>query len=184
MTTTTHQQDVDARVAKRTATIVSAASPATSETIATMHAVASQQSAEAEELLRVQSSRVSRISDLLDTESRLRTELECLRSIEGIAANGAANGAQALDYYVAAFGGSSPHAPNQWRQLTDEMMRAAVVAPQIPNAIKVREDEIASGRREMQQLGKEGSIDLVTLAEALKKERQLHEHVGWMARLK
>ena len=36
----------------------------------------------------------------------------------------------------------------------------------------------------MQRLGKDGGIDLVALAAALKKERQLHEAVVWTARLK
>ena len=110
-----------------------------------------------------------RIEGLLAKAHKLRNEIESLRIIVGTDGQRETNARQACQYFVGMIDGDG-FATQNWARITEEMNRAAIVAPVVPSEIALREAEIESAQSEIQQLTSAHGIEVEALKAALREQ--------------
>lgn len=180
-TITTHQADVDARLAARGRATISAASPSSAAAVADLQTAATDAAYKAAEAERAVTAACREIETKLQSLSRLNADVEALNSIRDFGSAEDANRQQAAEYFLASQTGNDPNAIHQFRTLTDHVARISIIAPAAPGLLKSRHAEIATLSGEIASLSETHSIDVPALVEFLRKQRAGFENVVWSA---
>jgi len=165
----THQESVDAGIASKNQGLLAAAAPKSAAKIVSLKAKAEEAHQLAEEEFHSQVSAMRRIQALINSQSRLFAEIEHLQALAGIAKAHESNGLQALEYYVGSRVQVDGYAAQNYNILVDEMLRAKILEPLIPNAIASRQRALQDSKLEIQRLSGAHQIDVPALLAELKK---------------
>ncbi|MEI9961793.1 MAG: hypothetical protein WDM76_11850 [Limisphaerales bacterium] len=171
----TNQQDIEDRIKSRNEALISASAPESAEKIANLHEQADEIQEQAQAEFDAQASAIRSIETLLLRQSVILYEIDNLRYLLGVNGARKVNARQALDYFLQSKTVADGYSTQNWIALTDEMTRAEIVAPFIPEMIKEREVELESNRSEIDGFATARKIDVKALAEALHKQSAIHE---------
>lgn len=180
---TTHQESVVADLTARQDQMLATAIPNADEKSDQVQEQLAELQARAEAEREEKISACRKVEALLLTQSRIATELEHLKYLAGVAESSAVNARAAAEQYLISQTAGEAYAIQNYKTLTNEMLRAAAVAPVIPALISERADAIKASQTEVAALVKRYGIDVPALLEFLRKQRGVRPDIVYVAPL-